>query len=312
MAAKLTTQEFIKKASEIHKDKYDYSKVDYINSKQKVCIICPEHGEFWQIPNSHLLGKGCPKCAIKSKPQCNPKTIQQFIEQANRVHNNFYDYSKTNYVTAKTKVIITCPIHGDFKQTPNSHLNGQGCPKCAYKNVTTEEFIQRSRQVHGDMYDYSKTVYVNSHNPVIVTCPIHGDFMQRPCDHIHQKQGCPKCSLSKGELQVAQVLGSLGINYVQQYAFEFNNRKFYVDFSFYFNDKLYFVEYNGRQHYMPIEYFGGKLAFNKQLRRDQEVRDYCKEFNINLIELRYDDKDIKSTILQALNDSACKTCCKRK
>ena len=312
MATKLTTQEFAEKAKKVHKDRYDYSKVNYVNSKQKVCIVCPKHGEFWQTPNSHLLGKGCPKCAVKNKPQCNPKTTEQFIEEAKKVHNSFYSYPRTSYVTAGTKVIITCPIHGDFEQTPNSHLNGQGCPKCAHKGINTEEFIQRSKQIHGNMYDYSKTVYVNSHSPVTITCPIHGDFEQRPCDHIHQKQGCPKCSLSKGELQVAQILNDLGINYTQQYAFEFNNRKFYIDFSFYLNGKFYFVEYNGRQHYIPVDYFGGKLAFDKQIKRDQEVRDYCKKFSINLIELRYDDKDIKNTILQALNDNTCKTCCKGK
>lgn len=84
-----------------------------------------------------------------------------------------------------------------------------------------------------------------------------------------------------------------------------------IDFSFYLNDQLYFIEYNGRQHYAPVEYFGGKIALNKQMQRNQEVRDYCKELNINLIELRYDNKNIKNTIVQALSDNSCKTCCKR-
>lgn len=139
MARRLTTKEFIQKAIEIHGNKYDYSKVEYKNNKTKVCIICPKHGEFWQIPNSHLNGSKCPKCSGKFLDK------EYFIEKANKIHNNKYDYSKLVYLGNKTKVEIICSIHGSFWQTPNDHLDHCGCPECRKsKKLTTETFIKRA------------------------------------------------------------------------------------------------------------------------------------------------------------------------
>ena len=121
------TKDFIKKAKEKHGNKYDYSKVEYVDSKTKVCIICPIHGEFWQLPNNHLRGKGCSKCKGGVK-----LTNEEFIKKANIKFKNFFNYSKVNYTNATTPIIITCPIHGDFWQTPQSHLHSTyGCPSCA-------------------------------------------------------------------------------------------------------------------------------------------------------------------------------------
>lgn len=124
-ARSLTSEEFIKRSQETHGETYDYSKVNYVNSSTKVCIICPEHGEFWQFPSSHLQGYGCPKCGGVFH-----YTTQQWVDKANKIHNNRYDYSKVNYVNSKTKVCIICPEHGEFWQTPNDHLLNHGCPMC--------------------------------------------------------------------------------------------------------------------------------------------------------------------------------------
>ena len=128
MRKRLTTEEFVERAKKIHGDKYDYSKVEYINNSTEVCIICSKHGEFWQKPEKHLRGHGCAKCCktgIKSN-------TNDFIEKAKIVHGDKYDYSKVEYVNNHTKVCIICPIHGEFWQTPNSHLNGNGCFDCSY------------------------------------------------------------------------------------------------------------------------------------------------------------------------------------
>ena len=125
-----TTEDFIKKAKIIHGDKYDYSKVEYINSTTNVCIICPEHGEFWQTPSNHLMQHGCPKCAFIKNKDVNRSNVKNFIEKAKDVHGNRYDYSKVEYVNSKTKVCIICHKHGEFWQTPHLHLNGCGCPNC--------------------------------------------------------------------------------------------------------------------------------------------------------------------------------------
>ena len=144
------------------------------------------------------------------------KTTKEFIINARQVHGNAYDYSKTKYNKALTKVIITCPIHGDFEQTPNSHLHGRGCPQCGKekakikikqtcqqkdyskikftnKQKNIDEFIGECKQKHNSKYDYSKVVYKNNHTKVIITCPIHGDFEQTPSNHL-QGQGCPQCA----------------------------------------------------------------------------------------------------------------------
>lgn len=187
-------EEFINKATSKHGNKFDYSKVEYKNNKTKVCIVCPEHGEFWQTPNSHLRGKGgCPKCAEELKNKKRAYTQEQFIEKARNVHGSKYNYSKVKYEHNKTKVCIICPEHGEFFQTPNSHLQGIGCPKCNKSNKLTKNiFIEKARKVHGDKYDYSKVEYVNSYTKVCIICPKHGEFWQRPNDHLKGK-GCRMC-----------------------------------------------------------------------------------------------------------------------
>lgn len=145
---------FIEKAKEIHGNKYDYSKVEYINTSTKVCIICPIHGEFWQRPNDHLNGRGCNKCGKESLREqfSNKKT---FIEKAKKIHGNKYDYSKVNYINAKTKVCIICPEHGEFWQTPDSHLRGRGCQLCnSFKKSVDEisDFLQKN----GIIFDREK------------------------------------------------------------------------------------------------------------------------------------------------------------
>lgn len=182
-----TFEYFLEKAHEVHGDKYDYSKVEYVDTKTKVCIICPEHGEFWQTPGSHIKGTGCPKCYGRNK------TTEEFIQEARKVHGDKYDYSKVEYTKARDKVCIICPKHGEFWQTPYSHLKGSGCPKCLGRNRTTEDFIKKAREVHGDKYDYSKVNYVNGKIKIPIICPIHGEFWQAGESHL-RGIGCPRCN----------------------------------------------------------------------------------------------------------------------
>ena len=144
---------FIEKARQIHNDKYDYSKVNYVNSRTKVCIICPTHGEFWQTPHNHLKGYGCAECG-KEKSHLSKMTTEDFIVKSKEIHGNKYDYSKACYKTCDTKVCIICPEHGEFWQTPSNHINGSGCPKCANekrKNALlkdTKLFIDAATLIH--------------------------------------------------------------------------------------------------------------------------------------------------------------------
>lgn len=277
--------DFIAKAKNKFGDKFDYSKVEYINCRTKVCIICPKHGEFWQTPSVHLSGSSCPRCGVEkiiestkynikdlekkfrvihgdkynynfdsfknvnSKieitcpyhgvfyqrvekhlrncgcPKCNgglKHSLDDFIEKANKVHNCFYNYSKTEYINSKTDVVITCPIHGDFNQNPSKHLNGSGCKKCAIEKaklktrLSTAEFIEKSKCVHGNKYDYSKVEYVNRNTNVNIICPSHGIFSQKPRVHI-AGFGCPKCLL-KAQTRIFNIL----VNEFKDLIFEYS------------------------------------------------------------------------------------------
>ena len=203
-----TTDEFIEDAKKVHGDKYDYSKVRYINAKTKVCIICPIHGEFWQIPNQHvILKQGCPKCGHEINDEARRKSTNKFIEEAKKVHGDKYDYSNTVYgKNNKDKVKIICPIHGEFRQAPINHIFlKQGCPFCAKvsfiskRTKKTEQFIEEAKKVHGDKYDYSKVKYENWNTKICIICPKHGEFWITPSSHL-QGIGCRICSSNNKSL----------------------------------------------------------------------------------------------------------------
>lgn len=190
MGKKITTEQFVEKAKEIHGNKYNYSKVQYINSSTKIEIICPKHGSFWQSPNNHLSKiRGCPECnggvAL---------TKEKFVEKAQLIHNNKYDYSQVNYVNSQTKVTIICPIHGEFEQIPSNHLQGKGCPKCKRGvKSNTKEFITKAISIHGTHYNYDKVEYINALTPVTIVCNKCGkEFVQTPQIHL-RGSGCTHC-----------------------------------------------------------------------------------------------------------------------
>ena len=188
---KLSREEFIEKANKIHEGKYDYSKVEYSDSQTKVCIICPTHGEFFQKPNDHLQGKGCKKCSKNDK-----LTTEVFVEKARLIHGDKYDYSKVEYKAANEKVIIECPIHGVFEQTPYNHTNrGQGCPYCAGKGGI-QTHILKAIKVHGGKYDYSEANGTDKDGKIKIICPTHGPFYQKMTSHL-SGCGCPSCNPNK-------------------------------------------------------------------------------------------------------------------
>ncbi len=190
-------ESFIFKASNTHNNFYKYDKINYVNSKTKVVITCPEHGDFEQTPSGHISGKGCPKCRYIKSPSYIAKKLEKFLKEAKELHGEKYDYFKVNYKDSKTKVIIVCPIHGEFEQTPLDHLRTKGCIKCSnLARLTTQDFINRANEIHNYTYDYSKTNYVNMNKPVTIICPVHGEFEQSPRNHLKSSCGCPSCSLN--------------------------------------------------------------------------------------------------------------------
>jgi len=190
---KLTQSEFIERSNQVHGNFYDYSLTNFKNTREDVKIICPIHGEFTQTAGSHLSGKGCKKCGIDDTRKKLKLSQDEFIKKSNKANDFKYDYSKSNYINSTTKVIVTCPIHGDFLTLPNNHMGGSGCPKChGTKKRTTQEFIDDALKIHGNRYDYSSSNYLSSEKPIEIICKVHGPFLQIAANHL-KGDNCPKC-----------------------------------------------------------------------------------------------------------------------
>lgn len=146
MSKKLTTKIFIQKSNMVHNSFYNYTESKYISSQIKVRIICPEHGEFEQTPNTHLAGSGCKKCGIIRRAGYHKKSVQQFIAEARNIHGNKYDYSSLTYKGIKNKIEIICKEHGAFKQNADDHKRGSNCPICVkeYRKINSVGWTSKS------------------------------------------------------------------------------------------------------------------------------------------------------------------------
>lgn len=370
-ARALTKEEFISKARRVHGDKYDYSEVEYVNNRIKVKIWCKSCQEFfYQDPSSHLYGRGCPKCAQFSRENKNRKTTEEFIEEAQAIHGDKYDYSKIDYINYDTPLKIICNECGsEFLQAPSVHLAGSGCPNCARKlrgeheSVSNDEFLKRAKQKHGDRFEYLDKYY-RSESLIRIRCKEHDRiFTQTPIGHLNSQLCCPDCRLESyreakcisknefilkaieahgiGEYDYSEIdyvdyetpikifdpllkeyfwqkphnhceghgnphrVGSKGERLVSRWLKENNieeNRSekyikdikrtvsgVIIDFVIEYNNSVVWIEYNGIQHYRAdINFYGrSKEEFEIQLNRDRQIREYCSKNNIKLIEIPY-------------------------
>ena len=311
----MTTKDFVKKAQIIHGNKYDYSNSKYINSNTKVNIICPLHGSFWMLPHNHIHGQNCPICAEIDRRNRKKIGTNEFIENAKKVHGNYYDYSKVEYIKSRVPVIIICPEHGEFLQNPDKHLKGCGCFKCKSGN-SKKQFIEKATKLHKGFYDYSKVNYINSNINVEIICPIHGSFWQRP--HVHldvsrgHPKGCPECAKkSHGEQLIQNLLTEWNYKYQYQYFIQSDqvlkkSNKVFVDFYIESGNQKFIIEYNGMQHYTYVPHFhkGGLIDFINQTKRDMWLKKYCLENNIHLLICSYllSDKEIELRLHNFLNN----------
>lgn len=294
MSVLITTEIFIKRAKEKHGNKFDYSLVDYIKQDKIVTIGCPIHGNFLIEPRNHLRSNtGCEKCKTNYKPN-----NEEFIEKSKNIHGNKYDYSLVDYNGKRSSVIIICPIHGEFEQVARNHYGGSGCQKCAnesisnHQRLTIEGFIEKSRNIHGDKYDYSLVDYKTNTDRVKIICGIHGEFEQRPVEHL-RGCNCPKCKESKGEKIIREYLIKNKIEYITQHKFPDCRNKNELPFDFYIPKYNICIEYNGAQHYKPVKYWGGEETLKNIKFRDNIKKEYCRDNNIPLIVIRYNEVIVK-------------------
>lgn len=282
---------FIQKAQEKHNHKYDYSKVDYVDGDTKVCIICPTHGEFWQTPKNHMKANGCYECAKETIHQCRTRLVEDFLEDAKRLHGDKYDYSKCVYLSCDQNIEIICPIHGSFWMKPTNHIHKrfpQGCPKCGMETKIKKMrkdinlFIEEAKIIHGDRYDYSKVEYKNNKTKVCIICPIHGEFWQTPSMHL-RGNGCPICRESSLERDIRAWLSQNQIDYIQQHTFEWLKYKSAMYFDFYLPKHNIVLECQGMQHFKPIKYFGGKEKYFETVEKDLLKKELCEQHGIKLL-----------------------------
>lgn len=314
MPAKKTLQQFIQQATEVHTGRYNYSKSKYINDKTKIIIICPDHGEFLQTPNNHLK-HGCDGCATIHRIKTRSSNIEAFIHKAKQKHGDKYDYSKSQYDKNYIHVIIICPKHGKFQQTPSDHLSGKGCIGCKHdKNrKTTEQFIETACKIHGDTYNYSLVEYKTNNEPVIVICKKHGKFPQLPRVHI-SGQGCPSCKTSKGEKRIVQWLIKQDIEFIPQFKINQsiddpdNNTGHGYDgmpeiknlrFDFYLPYYDLFIEFDGEQHEKAVDYFGGEETLAKIQENDAIKNEFCERCHLDLLRINHREFDDIEQILDA-------------
>lgn len=185
----------------LHNNKYTYDNAIFTNMRTKFIVTCPEHGDFEITPDKHTSRKqGCQVCANILIGNQKRKSFKWFEEKANKTHNNVYVYIESTYVDTKTHIKIICPIHGEFTQKPDNHLQGKGCHDCGYIKLASvfvkskETFIVQAKTVHKNIYDYSNIKYKNTHFPITIRCTKCGNtFNQEPNSHL-QGTGCPSCA----------------------------------------------------------------------------------------------------------------------
>jgi hypothetical protein len=307
---RLTTEEFVQRATEIHGDKYDYSKVIYLNTMAKVNIICKIHGEFQQTPNKHLSHEhGCPYCGNNVI-----LTTEIFLDRSKVALGDRYDYSQSVYVNSSTLIKIRCKEHDLwFNQRPREHILGQlGCKTCrdiiAHNKFakTTEQFIKEAQELHGSIrYSYHKTKYNKALEKVEIVCNKHNmSFFVKPSHHL-RGIGCPLCNSSFGERIIKLFLDNNKIQHIHQKRFYDCRNKKPLPFDFYLPEHNTCIEYDGEQHYFPVIRFQKHYVTEQnaiKIHETVKIHDsiktkYCEDNNIKLLRISYTQRDDIKNIL---------------
>lgn len=292
---RLSKDEFITRSNAAHDGFYSYDKVVYIGLDTKITITCPLHGDFKQTPLAHLYNKqGCPDCWEDRRGKARKISQDEFILRAKEIHGDRYDYSKVVLgKDLKTHVMIICPTHGEFEQTPGRHLAGDNCSKCAGKyNRSTEEYILDSKTIHGDKFGYDRCVYINNSTPVTIKCDTHGYVTASPRGHLNGS-GCPKCNMTIGESKVEKWLIDNKIKYNQEHRLPDNRYRY----DFYLPELNILIEYDGVQHFKVIEHWGGQRHLLATQARDVSKTKLAELYNIPLIRIPYTKQSVLEDFL---------------
>lgn len=299
---------FLERANKIHNGKYEYSEVNYHGITKKMKMYCSFHGFFSQTPHSHISMKtGCPKCGALKASISNQKGWDLVYELFRTVHGDYYEYDIASFKDTTHKMRIKCKKHGFFSQKPNLHYSGSGCRLCKNEEngiklrVKFEDFILRAKEVHCNKYKYEKGSYKDIVTPMIINCLKHGDFFQSPRHH-YRGSGCPKCTSSKGEQIIRQILKNKNLNFIEQKTFDglIYEKKLKCDF--YLPEHNLVIEYNGIQHYESISVFGGIEGLKITQSRDLVKYQFLEKNNIKLLIIKYDNPSIEEYLIDRLKE----------
>jgi hypothetical protein len=298
--AKITPTEFLERFADKWGDNFDYSESCFNGPRENILIkhkICGT--KFYQTPDLHLRSvHSCPHCSLKERSLKLQLTQEEFLTVCHQVHKNEYDLSEFVYEGKKSYGWITHKICGHrFNQNAGSHMYGQGCPPCARLRIikgvtkTHDEFLEEAIETHGQDYDYTNSFYTKADIKIEIRHKkCNKTFWQSPHSHI-RGQGCPHCKCSKMELYAAKFLDTKEIKYEQEKKFLDCKDKLPLPFDFFISPNIC-IEMDGIQHGKPIDFFGGVKAFEELKKRDQIKNNYCKENNIILFRIKY-DQDIE-------------------
>ncbi len=308
----MTKDEFIKRAHNIHGNQFKYFNLpNKITTNTRIKLKCTYHNYTYSTQvRTHICRKaGCWLCRNDNIAKNKTKNTKWFIAAAKQKHKDKYSYINTIYVGTKQKVVILCPLHGTFNQTPNDHLSGYGCPECGKKirrknnKITTNMFIHRAIVVHSTKYDYTQSTYEHNKKKLLILCPKHGPFLQTPNSHLNGC-GCPKCKASKGELIILHFLLDNNIEHEYQKHQYYNNTNLWFDFVI---NKNIVIEVDGVQHKKRNLYFHkSEQDFLQQQYRDALKSQYCSVNNLSLHRIEYTGKNLNcvlNTLQQILQES---------
>lgn len=293
-----STEKFIEKAKIIHKNRYNYDKVKYIDNRTEVKIFCNNCKKyFMQRPCNHLNGHGCKNCFYTNSS----KTAIDFIQQAKQIHGDKYDYNKVNYINTYKKVKIYCKkCKNYFFQTPKGHLLGRGCATCSAiqrkisNRMSQEEFLTRVKKIHGEKYSYDKTIYTGLNRKITIFCKKCNQYFDQLARSHLCGVGCGKCARSKGEEFIKQLLINNDIKFETQKRFKDCKDKNPLPFDFYLPKHNICIEFQGEQHFkmkffrlLNKSWLKGLMIFLKQKKHDGIKYRYCKRNNKQLIKFTY-------------------------
>lgn len=276
---KKTHEEYIDEVAKINPNIEVIGRYDGMTTK--ILHKCKIDGYEWYTkPNGILHGQGCPRCSKVER-----YGHEGYINRVEKLNPNIEVVGK--YMESKTKILHRCKIDGyEWNAFPSVILHGGGCPKCAGNaKMTHEQYIMQVFKVNPSIEVLER--YVNYNTKILHKCKADGyEWYVSPNNILHDV-GCPKCNTSKGEKIIEEWIKKRNILYESQKRFSNCKDKKPLPFDFYLPEYNICIEYQGQQHYEPIEYFGGKSKFENQIKKDNIKKEYCQKNNIYLFEIPY-------------------------